>query len=113
MIHFCTLFRQLEILSSDAIKNIVLLKTVLDEARKRSPPLFKKLTDLMSATDKHCYVFINEHHKYVPRRRDRPALLLVCVTCSSICSFLQDWRDVHFARHESHHYLLFCCLYPN
>ncbi|XP_043218243.1 exosome complex exonuclease RRP44-like isoform X1 [Amphibalanus amphitrite] len=57
------ILHQLEILSSDAIKNVVLLKTVLDEARKRSPPLFKKLTDLMSATDKRCYVFINEHHK--------------------------------------------------
>ncbi|XP_037070638.1 exosome complex exonuclease RRP44-like [Pollicipes pollicipes] len=63
------ILHQLEILSSDAIKNVILLKTVLDEARKRSPPLYKKLTDLMSSTNKHCYVFINEHHKdtYVER----------------------------------------------
>ena len=36
---------------------------MLQEVRHRSGPTLKRLKDSIANTDKHFYVFVNEHHK--------------------------------------------------
>merc|ERR1712071_190007 len=61
---------QIDVLESPVWKNVILLQTVMEEARKRSSTNFKKLKDIMAERADNFYVFVNEHHKntYVERK---------------------------------------------
>ncbi|XP_019380266.1 PREDICTED: exosome complex exonuclease RRP44 [Gavialis gangeticus] len=57
------LLHQIDIVEDAAIRNVVLLQTVLQEVRARSAPVYKRLRDLLASPDKHFYSFTNEHHR--------------------------------------------------
>ncbi|XP_077469568.1 exosome complex exonuclease RRP44 [Stigmatopora argus] len=54
---------QIDVLEDPVICNVVILQTVLQEVRHRSAPLYKRLKDLLHASEKHFYSFTNEHHR--------------------------------------------------
>ncbi|XP_076065936.1 exosome complex exonuclease RRP44-like protein Dis3 [Oratosquilla oratoria] len=53
---------QIDVLSHEAIKNVVVPQTVIEEVKHRSLPVYKRLRDLIETSSKHFYVFTNEHH---------------------------------------------------
>ncbi|KAA0201851.1 hypothetical protein HAZT_HAZT003167 [Hyalella azteca] len=60
---------QIDFLSHESIRNIVIPQTVLHEVRHRSLPVYKRLRDVIDLPSKNFYVFSNEHHSscYVER----------------------------------------------
>ncbi|RZF37909.1 hypothetical protein LSTR_LSTR005409 [Laodelphax striatellus] len=61
---------QIDILEEDAIQNVIILHTVLDEVKHRSIVVYKRLKDILkNGQSRKFYVFVNEHHKdtYVER----------------------------------------------
>ncbi|CAM4488728.1 unnamed protein product [Leuciscus chuanchicus] len=54
---------QLDILVDPLIRNVVILQTVLQEVRHRSPTVYKRIKDAIHEKDKHFYTFTNEHHR--------------------------------------------------
>lgn len=63
--------KQIDVLHHDAIRNVVILQTVLREVRRRSSPVYKKLRTLIENSDKKFFVFTNEHSidTWVERKR--------------------------------------------
>ncbi|KAM4701510.1 exosome complex exonuclease RRP44 [Discoglossus pictus] len=57
------LLHQIDILEDQAIQNVILLQTVLQEVRSRSAPVYKRIKDLINNTEKCFYTFTNEHHR--------------------------------------------------
>ena len=55
--------RQVDFLEDDAIRNVIILQTVLQEVRQERLIVYKRLRDTVSNPDKYFYVFSNEHHK--------------------------------------------------
>ncbi|GAB1299143.1 Exosome complex exonuclease RRP44 [Apodemus speciosus] len=56
--------RQLiDVLEDPAIRNVIVLQTVLQEVRNRSAPIYKRIRDVTNNQEKHFYTFTNEHHK--------------------------------------------------
>ena len=53
---------QSDFLEADAIKNAVILSTVLQEVRNKSGPGYKRIRELLSLPSKRFYAFVNEHH---------------------------------------------------
>nr|XP_039248024.1 exosome complex exonuclease RRP44-like isoform X1 [Styela clava] len=53
--------KQIDVLHHPAIKNVIVLQTVLREVRRRSSPVYKKLRTLIENPDKKFFVFTNEH----------------------------------------------------
>ncbi len=56
--------------SKGGVENVVVLQTVLDEVRRRSLPVYKRLKDIVADSQRRSYfVFVNEHHQetYVQR----------------------------------------------
>ncbi|CAG0883873.1 unnamed protein product [Darwinula stevensoni] len=53
---------QISILESPVIHNVIILSTVLQEVRNKSPPAYKRLRDLLANENKRFYIFVNEHH---------------------------------------------------
>uniref|UniRef100_A0A8C4VFU4 Exosome complex exonuclease RRP44 n=1 Tax=Gopherus evgoodei TaxID=1825980 RepID=A0A8C4VFU4_9SAUR len=45
------------------ITNVIVLQTVLQEVRKRSAPVYKRIRDVIANPEKHFYSFTNEHHR--------------------------------------------------
>lgn len=60
---------QIDILSENIITNVIILQTVLEEVRHRSPSVYKKLKEIIADPSRKFYIFINEHHRetYVHR----------------------------------------------
>jgi len=54
---------QIDFLSHDDIKDVVIPQTVLQEVKHRSLPVYKRLRDLIELPEKRFYVFTNEHHR--------------------------------------------------
>ncbi|XP_055617537.1 exosome complex exonuclease RRP44 [Toxorhynchites rutilus septentrionalis] len=54
---------QIDFLESDVIRNVIVLSTVLDEVRHRSPAIFKRLKKILADPEKKFFTFVNEHHK--------------------------------------------------
>lgn len=54
---------QIDLLESDAVRNVIVLSTVLDEVRHRSPAIFKRLRKILSDPGRKFFTFVNEHHK--------------------------------------------------
>lgn len=53
----------LDVLESKAFANVVVLQTVLDEVRNRSPITHQRIRALISRPEKRFFVFSNEHHR--------------------------------------------------
>lgn len=58
-------YLQIDILEEDAIINVVILQTVLEEIRHKSSNVYKKLRNIIKDPKRKFFVFINEHHRYV------------------------------------------------
>uniref|UniRef100_A0AAR2LHI6 Exosome complex exonuclease RRP44 n=1 Tax=Pygocentrus nattereri TaxID=42514 RepID=A0AAR2LHI6_PYGNA len=54
---------QIDILEDPLIRNVIILQTVLQEVRHRSPPVYKRIKDATHEKEKHFYTFTNEHHR--------------------------------------------------
>ncbi|XP_066562657.1 exosome complex exonuclease RRP44 [Amia ocellicauda] len=54
---------QIDILEDPLIRNAIILQTVLQEVRHRSPTVYKRIKDVIHNVDKHFYTFTNEHHR--------------------------------------------------
>ncbi|NXF35067.1 RRP44 exonuclease, partial [Nyctibius bracteatus] len=65
------LLHQIDILEDPVIKNVIVLQTVLQEVRKRSEPVYKRIRDVIQNPEKHFYSFTNEHHRetYVQQKQ--------------------------------------------
>ncbi|XP_005070389.1 exosome complex exonuclease RRP44 isoform X1 [Mesocricetus auratus] len=57
------LLHQIDVLEDPAIRNVIVLQTVLQEVRNRSAPIYKRIRDVTNNQEKHFYTFTNEHHK--------------------------------------------------
>ncbi|KAJ6652925.1 hypothetical protein lerEdw1_010503 [Lerista edwardsae] len=57
------LLHQIDIVEDPVIRNVIILQTVLQEVRKRSAPVYKRIKDVIANPEKHFYSFTNEHHK--------------------------------------------------
>nr|XP_040228737.2 exosome complex exonuclease RRP44 [Anopheles coluzzii] len=60
---------QMDLLEESAIRNVIILHTVLDEVKHRSAVVYKRLRAVLSDPARKFYTFVNEHHKdtYVER----------------------------------------------
>lgn len=54
---------QIDVFEEDALCNIIILHTVLNEVKHRSAAVFKKLRNIISDQSRNVYTFVNEHHK--------------------------------------------------
>ncbi|KAJ9592683.1 hypothetical protein L9F63_015655, partial [Diploptera punctata] len=65
----CTVLNQIDVLEEDAICNVIVLQTVLEEVKHRSSAVYKRFRDIIANPNRKFYVFVNEHHKdtYVER----------------------------------------------
>lgn len=57
------LLHQIDVLEDPAIRNVIVLQTVLQEVRNRSAPVYKRIRDVTNNLEKHFYTFTNEHHR--------------------------------------------------
>ncbi|GAB5566395.1 exosome complex exonuclease RRP44 isoform X1 [Prionailurus iriomotensis] len=53
----------IDVLEDPAIRNVIVLQTVLQEVRNRSAPVYKRIRDVTNNQEKHFYTFTNEHHR--------------------------------------------------
>ncbi|XP_029458877.1 exosome complex exonuclease RRP44 [Rhinatrema bivittatum] len=69
------LLHQVDILEDPVIQNVIVLQTVLQEVRSRSAPVYKRIKDVISKSEKHFYTFTNEHHRetYIEREQGESA----------------------------------------
>ncbi|KDR22892.1 hypothetical protein L798_14747, partial [Zootermopsis nevadensis] len=65
----CVVLNQITVLEEDALCNVIILQTVLEEVKHRSSSVYKRLKDIIGNPNRKFYVFVNEHHKdtYVER----------------------------------------------
>ncbi|CAL4156656.1 unnamed protein product, partial [Meganyctiphanes norvegica] len=66
---------QIDVLSDDAVTNIIVPQTVIQEIKHRSLPIYKRMRDIIETSSKRFYVFTNEHHGdcYVEREEKESA----------------------------------------
>lgn len=57
------ILNQIDVLEEDALKNVIILSTVLDEVKHKSSAVYKRLRDLIGNPSKNYFIFVNEHHK--------------------------------------------------
>ncbi|PNF38325.1 Exosome complex exonuclease RRP44 [Cryptotermes secundus] len=65
----CVVLNQINVLEEDALCNVIVVQTVLEEVKHRSSSVYKRLLDIVGNPNRKFYVFVNEHHKdtYVER----------------------------------------------
>lgn len=56
-------FFKIDVLEDPAIRNVIVLQTVMQEVRNRSAPVYKRIRDVTNNQEKHFYTFTNEHHR--------------------------------------------------
>ncbi|KAJ8727450.1 hypothetical protein PYW07_001569 [Mythimna separata] len=89
---------QIDVLEEDALKNVIILQTVLEEVKHQNTAMYQRLLEIINNKKRRFYSFVNEHHKdtYIERepgekqndRNDR-AIRKACAwyeTHLSICS---------------------------
>ncbi|XP_055847363.1 exosome complex exonuclease RRP44 [Episyrphus balteatus] len=61
---------QIDVLEEDAVCNVIVLTTVLQEVKHRSSSVYNRFRDIFNHAARNFYVFVNEHHKdtYVERK---------------------------------------------
>lgn len=57
------LLHHLDVLETDSFQDVVILQTVLDEVRNRSPSMYQRARKLISRPERRFHVFSNEHHR--------------------------------------------------
>ncbi|XP_075708446.1 exosome complex exonuclease RRP44 [Rhinoderma darwinii] len=69
------LLHQIDILEDPVMQNVILLQTVLQEVRRRSAPVYKRIRDMTNHPEKYFYTFTNEHHRetYIEQERGENA----------------------------------------
>lgn len=53
----------MDVIETKVFCNIVVLQTVLEEVRNRSPSIYQRIRTLVNRPDKRFFVFSNEHHR--------------------------------------------------
>ncbi|CAH2105369.1 unnamed protein product [Euphydryas editha] len=61
---------QIDVLEEDALKNVIILQTVLEEVKHQNTAIFQRLLEIIGNKKRNFYSFVNEHHKdtYVERK---------------------------------------------
>ncbi|KAG7307928.1 hypothetical protein JYU34_006544 [Plutella xylostella] len=61
---------QIDVLEEDALKNVIILQTVLDEVKHQNTAILQRLLEIIGSKKRKFYTFVNEHHKdtYVERQ---------------------------------------------
>ncbi|XP_060801952.1 exosome complex exonuclease RRP44 [Amyelois transitella] len=61
---------QIDVLEEDAIINVIILQTVLEEVKHQNTAIFQRLLEIIGNKKRKFYSFVNEHHKdtYVERK---------------------------------------------
>ncbi|XP_045447025.1 exosome complex exonuclease RRP44 [Melitaea cinxia] len=60
---------QIDVLEEDALKNVIILQTVLEEVKHQNTAIFQRLLEIIGNKKRKFYSFVNEHHKdtYIER----------------------------------------------
>ncbi|XP_068631124.1 exosome complex exonuclease RRP44 isoform X2 [Battus philenor] len=60
---------QIDVLEEDALTNVIILQTVLEEVKHQNGAIFQRLLEIIGKKKRKFYSFVNEHHKdtYVER----------------------------------------------
>ncbi|KAI8424163.1 hypothetical protein MSG28_002753 [Choristoneura fumiferana] len=60
---------QIDVLEEDALTNVIILQTVLDEVKHQNTAIFQRLLEIIGNKKRKFYAFVNEHHRdtYVER----------------------------------------------
>ncbi|XP_026755514.2 exosome complex exonuclease RRP44 [Galleria mellonella] len=60
---------QIDVLEEDALTNVIILQTVLEEVKHQNTAIFQRILDVIGNKKRKFYSFVNEHHKdtYVER----------------------------------------------
>uniref|UniRef100_A0A1Y1LIX1 Protein DIS3 homolog n=1 Tax=Photinus pyralis TaxID=7054 RepID=A0A1Y1LIX1_PHOPY len=56
------ILHQMDLLEEDAMCNVIILNTVLEEVKHRNLPIYKRLNNIMENTDRNFYLFPNNFH---------------------------------------------------
>ncbi|XP_053603816.1 exosome complex exonuclease RRP44 [Plodia interpunctella] len=61
---------QIDVLEEDALTNVIILQTVLEEVKHQNTAIFQRLLEIIGNKKRKFYSFVNEHHKdtYVERK---------------------------------------------
>lgn len=54
---------QIDVLEEDALKNVIVLSTVLNEVKHNSSVVYKRFHEVIQDSRRGFFVFVNEHHK--------------------------------------------------
>lgn len=54
---------QIDVLEEDALCNVIILQTVLEEVKHQSSAIFTRLLEIIGNKKRKFYSFVNEHHK--------------------------------------------------
>ncbi|KAM3967167.1 exosome complex exonuclease RRP44-like protein Dis3 [Aphomia sociella] len=60
---------QIDVLEEDALTNVIILQTVLEEVKHQNTAIFQRLLEIIGIKKRKFYSFVNEHHKdtYIER----------------------------------------------
>ncbi|KAL0882243.1 hypothetical protein ABMA27_000778 [Loxostege sticticalis] len=60
---------QMDVLEEDALTNVIILQTVLEEVKHQNTAIFQRLLEIIGNKKRKFYSFVNEHHKdtYIER----------------------------------------------
>ncbi|CAB3236838.1 unnamed protein product [Arctia plantaginis] len=60
---------QIDVLEEDALTNVIILQTVLEEVKHQNTAIFQRLLEIIGNKKRKFYSFVNEHHKdtYIER----------------------------------------------
>lgn len=54
---------QIDVLEDEALKNVIILQTVLDEVKHQNTAIYQRLLEIIGNKRRKFYSFVNEHHK--------------------------------------------------
>lgn len=54
---------QIDVLEEDALTNVIILQTVLEEVKHQNTAIFQRLLEIIGNKKRKFYSFVNEHHK--------------------------------------------------
>lgn len=54
---------QIDVLEEDALKNVIILQTVLEEVKHQNTAIYQRLLEIIGNKKRKFYSFVNEHHK--------------------------------------------------
>lgn len=54
---------QIDVLEEDALTNVIILQTVLEEVKHQNQAMFQRVLEIMGNKKRKFYSFVNEHHQ--------------------------------------------------